>query len=721
MAPVSTNQIANPGLSADYKYIFVDTLSDAVLAELPLVNVSFTNSLNDAGTFSGNLSITSDTINSDLYNATLPGKSSLYVLRNNVCVWGGIVSTRIYDIGTRTLAVTADEFVSYLDRRFMWKTLSETKACKIEIRQDPNTVEERLIGTVTLTGSDTVPSGFAVGTWVSLYFGESLDEYNGAFRVLDDANFPVTSNSFSFAAYYRPSSKTNFAPMKESNIDASVGQVTFRQKTDDFLENLLIDHFANDTQNLTITNEISQPAELLRYQVVAAGKANGIATVELSTETGPHYLVEGQVVAVRDLPSLSTSKTRVESIIDDYTFTYPYSGNTIPFANVTLTPVSVSHWQRVNDYLTITTSSAHNLEAGDVIQFSGLSVAVDSKAYYYVNNLSNQSGTANTQTVFQVYNPGRTVRYSNVSNTSATVTRIPVVEISTAGSFGENADIGITFNTNANLVGKLSDTNLIRGFELKSFKEIIDTYALDADGFDYRIDVSYDANTDTFSKEFKFLPLRPEGLSDVSTLGANELASISDFGADRLVFEYPGNINSIALTETIEGGGTRVWIQGSLQDDLSAEAEQPYGARADHDWLGGETADGRRWPIFDMKIVNDKVYNPKDIKNLADQLVSQAQLPISNFEITVNGTIDPIVGTYKPGDWCIVSCNDAFVEQRLGSYYENKGDTNRTVLLRKIASISVNLASNPILPEEVVLELVTEPSVDVSGAESWRV
>jgi hypothetical protein len=402
----------------------------------------------------------------------------------------------------------------------------------------------------------------------------------------------------------------------------------------------------------------------------------------------------------------------VISVVDENTFTYPFTGANLSTTTFTAPEVSISAWQRISNTVTISTATAHGLQAGDIVRVSGLEVALDSTLEYYVNRIGTSNPAANTQTNFQILNTGKEVKLSK-AGAGAKISRVAIVEAYSAGPFPDNANIGITFESDPELDGKIAFIEPLRGYELRSFKEIIDSYATDIIGFDYRIDCNYDAETDSFSKNFVFLPLRPQGLPDVTTLGETELASVADFGADQFVFEYPGNVSSVTLTETLEGGGTRAWIQGRIED-LSAEASQPYGARGDHDFLN----DG--WPIFDMKIAKDKVSNNRDLKDIADKLISQAQLPISTFEINVNGTINPVLGSYKPGDWCIVSIDDPFVEQRLSSFYENKGDTSRTVLLRKIAGFGVRLSNNPVLPEEVRLELITEPGVDVTGSEAWR-
>lgn len=732
MSPIITQGLPGSQLSANYKYIFVDTLSSQVLAELPMVDVSYSKNLNEAGTFNGSLPITSETAANDIYEVTLPGKTSLYVLRNGECVWGGIVSTRSYNIKEKILDITADDFISYLDRRFLWKTYSLDKACSISIFEDP-AVPGRMIGKVTLTGTNALPTGFAAKDWVYLYFGSELVEYAGQFKVLDpdaagNSNFKIIKdsfpNSFHFGAYYRATGKKNLQPMKETKIDSDVAYVRLRQKTDDFIEDLLSDHFVNDLQNIEVANQYVAPAELARMEITAYSRTNNIATIQVAEEDSPHYLVPGQTVSIRDLSGFSASDVEVVGVVNDRTFTYASTGSNVSNTAVTTSYTTITHWQRISNTVTITTATNHGLAKGDIVRVEGLEVALDSQLEYYVKNIGTSNPATNPLRNFQIENIGKEVKYAP-AGTGAKVTRVPIVEAYSAGSFSGNANIGINFAAESDIEGKVSYIDPIRGYELKTFKEILDSYATDVVGFDYRIDCSYNANTNSFSKQFVYLPLKPKSVTDAiaslpgGVLPEDELAKVSYFNADRIAFEYPGNISTITLVETIQGGGTRAWVQGRVED-VSSDASQPFAARADHVFLSPDNDEGRRWPIFDMKITKDKISTNKDLKSVADKLISQAQLPISAFQITVNGALSPQVNEYKPGDWCVVSIDDPFVSQRLASYYETKNDATRNVLLRKIASVQVQLSSNPVLPEEVTLELITEPSIDITGGESWR-
>jgi hypothetical protein len=89
--------------------------------------------------------------------------------------------------------------------------------------------------------------------------------------------------------------------------------------------------------------------------------------------------------------------------------------------------------------------------------------------------------------------------------------------------------------------------------------------------------------------------------------------------------------------------------------------------------------------------------------------------PMSTFTVSVNGSANPKLGTYNPGDWCSVKLNDDFVSLRAASYLEQDYGLDNGVLVRKILSYTVSIPDSPSYPEEVELELVTEPAVPISG------
>ena len=97
-----------------YRYFLTDLVSNSVIAELPFTGVSYQRVLRKAGTFTGNIPLIAATSRLNIYDATMPGRTGVYVMRNDVCVWGGIIWGRKYDQASKTVSIDASEFTSYL-------------------------------------------------------------------------------------------------------------------------------------------------------------------------------------------------------------------------------------------------------------------------------------------------------------------------------------------------------------------------------------------------------------------------------------------------------------------------------------------------------------------------------------------------------------------------------------------------------------------------------
>ena len=108
-----------------YRYLFVDLPTNTIIAELPLTGVAFTQQLNQAGTFSGHLLLSG--VNAAAFNidaSTIPGKCGIYVDRNGILVWGGVIWGRTYNSTEQTLTFTAREWISYFERRRITQTVN---------------------------------------------------------------------------------------------------------------------------------------------------------------------------------------------------------------------------------------------------------------------------------------------------------------------------------------------------------------------------------------------------------------------------------------------------------------------------------------------------------------------------------------------------------------------------------------------------------------------
>jgi hypothetical protein len=176
---------------AQYRYLFADLLSNQIIAELPLTGVNFTQQLNAAGTLTGHLLLSG--VNSNAMNVpagTIPGRTALYVDRDGVLVWGGIIWNRSYTSSNQTLSLQAREFESYFERRRITSTVAFNNTDQLAIVQSiVNTAQTATNGNIGLTvGTET--SGVLVSR---TYYGY---EYKTVFSAIQDLS--RSSQGFDF-------------------------------------------------------------------------------------------------------------------------------------------------------------------------------------------------------------------------------------------------------------------------------------------------------------------------------------------------------------------------------------------------------------------------------------------------------------------------------------------------------------------------------------------
>lgn len=104
-----------------YTYMVHDLLTNAPLGELPLTGVRYGRRLNDSGSFAGTFDLDAKHAArrrvKDPYDWTTPVRRCLYAYRDERPVWGGIIWTRRYSSGSRTVELGAADWWSYFDHR----------------------------------------------------------------------------------------------------------------------------------------------------------------------------------------------------------------------------------------------------------------------------------------------------------------------------------------------------------------------------------------------------------------------------------------------------------------------------------------------------------------------------------------------------------------------------------------------------------------------------
>ncbi|MFF7054299.1 hypothetical protein ACFY94_38675 [Streptomyces griseorubiginosus] len=101
-----------------YTYYTADLATGVITDELPLYDVTFSTELNEAGEFRARLPLGDPRITVHRpRELTEPGRAALYVERDGVLVWGGVVWTVKYTSADQHLEIGAAGFLSYFDHR----------------------------------------------------------------------------------------------------------------------------------------------------------------------------------------------------------------------------------------------------------------------------------------------------------------------------------------------------------------------------------------------------------------------------------------------------------------------------------------------------------------------------------------------------------------------------------------------------------------------------
>lgn len=549
----------------EYRYYIADLVTGSVISEIPFQGVSWERKISTAGQFSGNISADPNRDTYYLYESTLPGKNALYVMRNGVCVWGGIIWSREYSITDRVLSVTALEFISYFHHRVIWKSFTtDLYQSTGNNSTDADTIKTLLELFVNAMNSD---------------FNEST--ISGSATISDPYAYKASDTYYRISQYKKTGTTTSSAVLITSRShDLSVGNSIV-------IGNIPVSEF-NGTFTITSVPSTTE----LRYALPSGGSAvTSTATVSFTSAT---------YVTLQSNKNLleSAANVRITTDIDDSL--NGYDGDT----------------RYKTDALGDTTSNPFTFRGADV-KYIG-----DILENFAKNGVPLVLGTSQTRVTAR---------------------------------------------------------------------------------FDYYVECSYNGRTGKFDNVFKAWLVRKDSrqvLSDSSAAtGYESLYGPSKLAASNLIFEHPGNISSLSLTEDADGSATRSWFVDS-GSDMGESAENYYGGYTNLSYLNAG------WPILESTITDQNLYVTSDeaVIPYAKTFSYKLAPPIGKFSFTVNGSLDPQIGTYKPGDWCVIIPNDSFINNRLKPPYENRSG----VLVRKIVSISVSVPDTPAFPEQVTLEVVPE-------------
>lgn len=766
-----------------YRILTTDLLSNKVIAEIPFTGSKYTLGLSAAGEFSGDVYVNSETVKLGLYEATKPGKTGLYVLRDDKCVWGGIIWAREYNVNDRTLGVSASEFTSYFHHRKIWKTFTTSFGGTLTVPPDAtaDSVITLDMGTpfqlpkgstvlvmfsddtmynltgyfettqdsdgnniainpknryyratkkrVTALESDSSIATVKITTAKShgLSIGDDVSLTNTGIERLDGTRTVSSVNGSTTFTIKVPSSDTTAGLKAVDTADVSLNskaQVTvngsvppggpyvvtvdIKPDTYTFIKGL-IDSTMSDFTTVGFPNVSIETGNTEVFDISSYKVSGNIATL---TTTDPHGLGPGQKITLRNVTSSLNKTFEVLETIDDVTITVAVSSNPIPYTETGVKRSMITKKYTRNLETTYTFSADHSFSKGDYVSINNVPSQVE---HYTQNGKSKSRGWAyNDNSVMVIGVPATNqivvetnVKYSDAAvidystyrkNPNGYALSFPSLVVGTYGPYPYNSDIGITFEeSDADLLGLHTESKIVRGFELNTIADVLDAYAVTAnggDGFDYRVECRFDPEINQFTRVFRFVPAFPG-----NAVIADNDAVISQLGADQIIFEYPGNISTFSIKESAEDAATRMFVVGD-QSELQGEASQPYSAAALTDYLAAG------WPLLDGNEAYKGLGGADEavLYTVADMYLMESTPPIMDFSLSINGSLSPLVGTYAPGDWCSILVDDDYVRMRLESDDEPRND----VLLRKILKIEVSIPDAATIPEEVSVELLSK-------------
>jgi hypothetical protein len=188
------DQLAVPVKTPVYTYLVADLLTDQLLANIPLTGVTFDRRVSRVGSFNGTWNIPNreQAILADDISKN-GGRYALWVMRDKVVWWGGIIWNCSGSIATRgydTVGIQAATFDSYLDHRFLdndWEGLVEEDLAygPIDVWDTVQAFTYSDIGVIT-TDSPANLAGSGLPALVVLAESDQKT-YNDAIRLYTDA------------------------------------------------------------------------------------------------------------------------------------------------------------------------------------------------------------------------------------------------------------------------------------------------------------------------------------------------------------------------------------------------------------------------------------------------------------------------------------------------------------------------------------------------------
>lgn len=257
--------------------------------------------------------------------------------------------------------------------------------------------------------------------------------------------------------------------------------------------------------------------------------------------------------------------------------------------------------------------------------------------------------------------------------------------------------------------GKKAESLTFMREEMKSFGEALEEFANNLRGFEWYFTYEYNKHQQRFRRRLEFIDtppaLRPKGADPATDTEADKP------GVNTYLFSYPGNIVTLHLAEDAENACTRQFVVGGAPEGVSIEGFHPIGSWNNNEFLN------RGFPLVE-NVESSKHANTSGqnrLNHLATVYGRETAPPIRHWSVTVNGSVDPVVGSYHVGQWCRLIIDDPFIQQSLKAAGQNQ-DVRGVV--KRIVGITVRVPTGPQFPETVTLDLEDDVIVGFEPADT---
>lgn len=305
---------------ARYVVLVADLLTKTIRDEIPFDSFSYTHALNAAGSFSGTISVRHPKATRENLD---PSRTALYVLRNDVCMWSGILWTAKANVGSSNqLQVGGEGWFSY----FLGAGGNAQHGRFLKANKTFNTTDQLAIVEQLVTWAQSQPGGDLGIVWTPKLCGVgrtvsyTASQRTNIGQAIQDLAAMANGFDFSFDTAWTATTPITvmnlWYPMQGRRttglvfeLDSNIMQLTW--SIDGTLQADSVDVVGSGTNTSTPIGSAIDTAQLDSYplleEVEQAKSATGATTTLLNAQAAS--LLSASKVPVETLPMMMSRVT----------------------------------------------------------------------------------------------------------------------------------------------------------------------------------------------------------------------------------------------------------------------------------------------------------------------------------------------------------------------------------------------------------------------------